>query len=56
MRQEGSTEMRMGPEEKKQHSMNISEKPGTEGEWREKSLRTPGHSGVASDKSCHLGG
>ena len=40
MRQEGSTEMRMGPEEKKQHSMNISEKPGTEGEWREKSLRS----------------
>ena len=38
MKQEGTTETNMGPEEKKQHSMNTSEK--LEGEWREKSLRS----------------
>ena len=45
-------ETRMGPEEKKQHSMNTSEK--LEGEWREKSLRsTWDHKGkVKGAPSC----
>ena len=38
MKQEGTTETRTGPEQKKRHSMDTSEKP--EGEWREKSLRS----------------